>query len=105
MSNKLRKAEKSEFDQKLKSTSLENGPDLNVDTCLLLLIRVVLKANGDVMYYKEDKKKLAGKELTVLCAALHDSLPFFRHFDTKLLARHAAPRRSVRAGGEREEPR
>ena len=56
----MRKAEKSEFDQKLKSTSLETGPDLNVDTCLLLLIRVVLKANGDVMYYKEDKKKLAG---------------------------------------------
>ena len=24
------------------------------------MIRVVLKANGDVMYYKEDKKKLAG---------------------------------------------
>ena len=44
----------------MKPTSLENGPDLRVYTCLLLLIRVVLKANGDVMYYKEDKKKLAG---------------------------------------------
>ena len=27
---------------------------------MLLFGRVVLKANGDVMYYKEDKKKLAG---------------------------------------------
>ena len=77
---------------------------------------MVLKANGDVMYYKEDKKKLAGTEFpilspvwhqngAVLCAALHDSLPFFRHFDTNFLARYAAPGRSVRAGGGREEPR